>query len=127
MELKEKIEIKRHEEVMSTMSKVATAINSIPKEDTELKKLMSENRDAINKFVKAISELGKQEKQEVKVETNQEKVVDAIKDLAGVMKGIGDRLNALETKEEKPLAVKLQAVRNKWSDQIDYVIIEYKK
>jgi Mg2+ and Co2+ transporter CorA len=127
MDVKDKIELRRHDEAMATMNKVAVAINSIQKEDIELKKLMSENRDAINKFVKAISELGKQEKQEVKVETNQDKVVSAITDLGKVMQGIGDRLTALEGKEERPLPVKLKADRNKFSGEIDYVIIEYKK
>lgn len=126
MDRDEKIVIKRHEEVLGALGKVATALTSQQKDDTELKKLMSENRDAINNFVKAVGELKNQEKQEVKVETNQDKVVSAIEDLGKVMKGIGDRLTALETKEEKPLPTKLKAQRG-YGGEIDYVIIEYKK
>jgi len=117
----------RHKETTGLLKQVATAITSMPKEDPELKKLMAENRDAINNFVKAVKDINKQEKQEVKVETNQDKVVQALGDLSKIMQGIGDRLIALEEKEEKPLPVKLKAERNRFSGEIDYVTIEYKK
>lgn len=125
MGLNEKIQIKRHEELTSGLSKIVTAL-STPKEDVELKKLLSENKNAINNFVKAVEELKKQEAAEVKVETNQDKVVEAIGNLGKVMEGIGKRLEALEVKEEKELPVKLKAQRG-YSGEIDYVIIEYKK
>ena len=117
----------RHKETTGLLKQVATALTSMPKEDPELKKLMAENRDAINNFVKAVKDLNKQEKQEVKVETNQDKVVQALGDLSKIMQGIGERLIALEGKEERPLPVKLKAERNRFSGEIDYVTIEYKK
>jgi CHASE3 domain sensor protein len=124
MDREEKIVIKRHEEVLGALKGVANALSGQQKDDPELKKLMSENRDAINNFVKAVGGLKNQEKQEVKVETNQNKVVSAIEDLGKVMEGIGKRLTELETKEEKPLPVKLKAERG-YNGEITYVIIEY--
>jgi len=127
MDVKDKIEIKRHEEMIAAMSKVSNAISN-PKEDAELKKLLSDNKEAISKFVNALSDLKKQDgRPEIKVETNQDKVIEAIESLGEIMKGLGERLTAIEEKEQRPLPVKLKAERNKWGGEIDYVIIEYKK
>lgn len=118
-----------HEELIRAVGKVASAITSMPKDDPELKKLMAENRDAINNFVKAVAELKNQEKPEVKVETNQDKVVKAIGDLGLVLKGMNDRLTSLENKpppkEPKKLLVKRGGYQG--TGLISEVIIEYNK
>jgi Mg2+ and Co2+ transporter CorA len=125
--LEQEIVEERHKENLKAIGKVILAIKEIPKEDsTELKKLIADSRDAINNFVKISGQIGKQEAPQVKIETNQDKVVEAIQNLGTVMKGIGERLTAIEKKEEKPLPVKLQAIRRE-GGIIDYVIIEYKK
>lgn len=111
----------QHEELVKAVKSVTNAITSLPKDDTDIKKLMVENRDAINTFVKAVANL----KSEVKVETNQDKVVEAIGGLSKVLQGIGERLTVLE-KKEKPLPVRLKAERG-YNGNIDYVVIEYSK
>ena len=126
MELIDKISERRHDEVLMGFRKLALAISDSQKEDPELKELLAENSRAINNFVEVAKEFGKQEKQELKIETNQDKVVGAIADLGVILKGIGDRLSALEKKEDRPLPTKLRAQRD-YSGEIDYVIIEYKK
>jgi len=129
MGLEEKIGIKRHEEVLGSLKGVISAISSQQKTDPEISKLLKENKEAINNFVKAVGEWKKQPAPEVNVETNQDKVVKAIGDLGEVLKGIGDRLTKLEEKEEEPKSkpTKLKAVRNSFSGEIDYVVIEYSK
>lgn len=121
-------------EIGAGWSKVASAISSLPKEDPELKKLMAENRDAINNFVKAVAELKNQEKQEVKVETNQDKVVEAVTKFSGqiadIMKGIDGRLTALEKRPEPKEPKKLKVTkRGGWGGTglIEEVTIEYNK
>lgn len=118
----------RHKEIVSTLKKVSIAISSLPKEDAELKKLMSENRDAINNFAKAVEELKKQGKPEVKVETNQDKVVDAVTDfsqqIGEIMKGIDKRLTALEN-QPKPKKLRVTG-RDAYGGAMNEITIEYK-
>lgn len=122
-----------HDELIKAVKAIPNAIAALSKEDPELKKLLAQNKEAINNFVEAVKELKKQEKQEkqeVKVETNQDKVVKAIGDLGLVMSGIDKRLTALENrpspKEPKKLVV---TKRNGYgqSGTISEVTIEYNK
>ena len=55
MELSEKLAIKRHEELRGDLKGVAKAISEMGKDDPELKGLLRENSQAINKFVEAVS------------------------------------------------------------------------
>lgn len=111
-----------HEELVGAVKSVVAAISNIKKDDPELKNLLYQNSQVIYSFVEVIKGLGKPA---VSVETNQDKVVEAIGRLAVIMKGIDDRLTALEDKNSKPLPTKLLAQRGH-NGQIDYVIIEYK-
>lgn len=120
-----------HDELVRAMKGVAAAITSLPKDDPELKRLLSENSKAINNFVEATRQFGKNEKlPEIKVETNQDKVVQAISNfseqIAGIMKGIDQRLTALEN---KPRPEKLILKRGGWqgSGVVNEIILQYKK
>lgn len=126
MELKDKILERRHDEVLAGFRKMALAISGDPKEDPELKKLLSENKKAINSFVEATEALLSQKNQDIKIETNQDKVVSAIENLGKIMKGIDNRLTALENKEDRPIPIKLRMQRG-YDKELDYVVIEYKK
>ena len=54
VDLKEKIIERRHDEVVAAMKNVATAVKAIqPKEDSELKAFLAQNKEAITAFVKA--------------------------------------------------------------------------
>lgn len=125
MGLNDKILERRHDEVLEGFDKIAAAMVQSPKEDPELKKLLSENKEAINNFVKATEELFTQKNPDINVETNQDKVVEAINDLGKIMKGIDDRLTKLENKEDRPVAKKLKMQRG-YDKELEYVIIEYK-
>ena len=111
MDRDEKIVIKRHEEVLGALGKVATALTSQQKDDTELKKLMSENRDAINNFVKAVGELKNQEKQEVKVETITEKGKNPIIVLKGTDKQLLGHIASKIRSYRKPEPYKGKGIR----------------
>lgn len=115
---------KRHKEVTGALKSVVEAINS-PKEDAELKKLISENKEAINNFELAVREFNKKE---VKVDLGFEKMInaisDAIQNMGGVMKGMDKRIQALE---DKPRPTRLKAERDRYSGEITYVTIEYLK
>lgn len=119
-----------HDQLIDAVKKVATAITTMPKEDPELKKLLSQNKEAISNFVEAVKELKNQEKQEVKVETNQDKVVAAIGDLGKILDGINGRLTALENRpiprEPKKLKVTGRNGYNQ-SGTINEITVEYNK
>lgn len=129
MDLKDKIESKRHEEVVSAMGKVVSAVSSIklePNEDKELKKLLFDNKEAISIFVKSVENLSNSNKLPEKLEVNQDKVVSELTKLSSrigeIFNGIDARISALEN---KPIPTKLKAVRNNYSGEIDYITIEY--
>lgn len=112
MDITEKIELKRHDEMLSAMGRVVTAITSLPTQDPELNKLLKENKDAIDNFVRAVGLL-----------KNQEGVVEAIKDLGKIVTGFNERIISLEA-GQKPIPIKLRAIYS--NDRIEYVVIEYK-
>lgn len=120
----------RHKEVTGLLKDVKTALNSIPKEDNELKKLLSQNREAISNFAEAVNGLKNQGKQELKVETNQDKVVDALKtfsvQMADIMSGIDKRLAALENMKQ-PITLKVKRGGYQGTGLINEITIEYNK
>lgn len=119
-----------HDELVKAVKAIPNAIATLSKEDPELKKLLAQNKEAINNFVEAVQEFKKQEKQEVKVEVNQDKVSTAISDLGKILSGIDKRLTALE---ERPIPREPQKMkvtkRNGYnqSGTINEVTIEYNK
>lgn len=119
-----------HDELVKAVKAIPNAIATLSKEDPELKKLLTQNKEAINNFVEAVKEFKNQEKQEVKVETNQDKVVAAISDLGKILSGIDKRLTELEKrpipKEPKKLIVSKRNGYN-GSGTINEVTIEYNK
>ena len=103
------------------MKKVENAIKLLqPKEDAELKKLLNNNKEAINNFVRVSDNI-------LNSSSDQKEAIESVSkiavELGSIMKGIDTRLSELE---KRPLPVKLQAVRNNYNNEIDYVIIEYK-
>ena len=125
MDLKEKVIEKRHDEVVSAMKNVANAIKlSQSNNDVELKKLLKDNKDAINNFVRASEDIMNMSSEQI----TQRKVIESISksavELGGIIKDFDARLAVLEN---RPLPTKLQAVRSNSNNEIEYVIIEYQK
>lgn len=125
-EFEELLAEKRHKEMTGALKSVAEALRS-PKDDPELKKLMSENRDAINIFVNTVKEI-KAKESDVRVEIDDQKLLNAIEGfgetIGKLMAGIDKRLTALEN---KPKPTRLRAERDRYSNEINYVTIEYLK
>lgn len=124
--IEKEIEIRRHKEIFDTLNGIKNAI--LLHEDLELKKIMSESKEAISTFVVAIDNFKKTVTQEIKVETNQDKVVVELGKLAekmgSAMGGIDKRLDAIESSKKYPTKYKIERGLN---GLIDYVVIEYKK
>ena len=121
MDLKEKIAERRHDEVVAAMKTVATAVKSIqPKDDADLKALLAQNKEAITAFVKATENVKPAEAFPTEALQN---INDIAKQIGTILNGIDTRLQALE---QRPLATKLKAQRNEYSNEIDYITIEYK-
>lgn len=124
--IEKKIEIRRHKEIYDTLNGIKNAI--LLQDDSELKKIMAESKEAISTFAEAIIEFKKQTAQEIKVETNQDKVVVELSKLAekigDAMDGIDKRLTLLESSKKYPSKYKIERGLN---GLIDYVAIEYKK
>jgi len=118
----------RHKQILDGQKAITNALSSIQKDDPELKKLISENRDAINNFVEAVKGLGKQEKPEVKVETNQDKVVAALtgfsEQIGEIMKDIDKRLSVLES---QPKPKELKVTGYDYHGRINKITIDYNK
>lgn len=118
----------RHKEVKELLAGMTTAMSKFRQDDPELKKLIAQNIEAINNFGKKVDELNGSKPPEVKVETNQQDVVKSLgeltQQLSEIMTGINKRLTLLE---EKPIPVRLRAVRDGFLKSIEYVDIEYKK
>ena len=128
MELSEKLAIKRHEELRGDLKGVAKAISEMGKDDPELKGLLRENSQAINKFVEAVSAIKPVQNSDLKIEVDNGELINRfgefVAKIGQIMIGIDSRLQALEN---KPLPKKLEAKRNKFSGEIEYIIIEYNK
>lgn len=97
------LEKKRHDDIMGIMGKVLLAIKESnkleiaeKKDDTELKELVGKNKELIDGFLSKIKELQQPKQTDVKVEVNQDKVINALNEF---MKNIDGRLQALEQKE----------------------------
>lgn len=124
--IEKKIEIRRHKEIYDTLNGIKNAI--LLQDDSELKKIMAESKEAISTFAEALIEFKKQTAQEIKVETNQDKVVVELSKLAekigDAMGGIDKRLTLLESSKKYPSKYKIERGLN---GLIDYVAIEYKK
>ena len=125
MDLKEKVVERRHDEVVSAMKNVVNAVKLLqPKDDVELKKLLNDNKQAINNFVRASEDLLNISPEQI----NQRKAIESISkialELGGIIKDFDTRLAMLEN---RPLPTKLQAVRSNYNNDIEYVIIEYQK
>ena len=124
--IEKEIEIRRHKEIFDTLNGIKNAI--LLHEDLELKKIMSESKEAISTFVVAIDNFKKTVTQEIKVETNQDKVVVELGKLAekmgSAMDGIDKRLDVIESSKKYPTKYKIERGLN---GLIDYVVIEYKK
>ena len=128
MELSEKLAIKRHEELRGDLRAVAKAISESSKDDPELKGLLRENSQAINKFVEAVSAIKPVQNSDLKIEVDNGELINRfgefVAKIGQIMIGIDSRLQALEN---KPLPKKLEAKRNKFSGEIEYITIEYNK
>lgn len=128
MELSEKLAIKRHEELRGDLKGVAKAISEMGKDDPELKGLLRENSQAINKFVEAVSAIKPVQNSDLKIEVDNGELINRfgefVAKIGQIMIGIDSRLQALEN---KPLPKKLEAKRNKFSGEIEYITIEYNK
>ena len=128
MDLKDKLEIKRHEELRGDLRAVAKAISESSKDDPELKGLLRENSQAINKFVEAVSAIKPVQNSDLKIEVDNGELINRfgefVAKIGQIMIGIDSRLQALEN---KPLSKKLEAKRNKFSGEIEYITIEYNK
>ncbi len=128
MDLKDKLEIKRHEELRGDLRAVAKAISESSKDDPELKGLLRENSQAINKFVEAVSAIKPVQNSDLKIEVDNGELINRfgefVAKIGQIMIGIDSRLQALEN---KPLPKKLEAKRNKFSGEIEYITIEYNK
>lgn len=107
MGINDKIETKRHEELLESNASVVAAIKLLPKEfpkpkeDAELKKLLLENKQAIDNFVKAVESIKNiQVSPEVNVQVSNDKLAEVFSEAMGnlvvVMDGIDKRLLQLE-------------------------------
>ena len=97
------LEKKRHDDLMGVMGKVLKAIQETKKiegvekkDDTELKALVNDNKNFINVVLAKVKEIQQPKQADVKVEVNQDKVINALNEF---MKSIDTRLQALEQKE----------------------------
>lgn len=124
--IEKKIEIRRHKEIFDTLNGIKNAI--LLQDDSELRKIMSESKVAISNFATALDNFKSNTAQEIKVETNQDKVVVELGKLAetivDAMNGIDKRLTLLESSKKYPSKYKIERGLN---GLIDYVAIEYKK
>ena len=128
MELSEKLAIKRHEELRGDLKALVKAVSETAKDDPELKGLLRENSQAINKFVEAVSAIKPVQNSDLKIEVDNGELINRfgefVAKIGQIMIGIDSRLQALEN---KPLPKKLEAKRNKFSGEIEYITIEYNK
>lgn len=128
MELSDKLAIKRHEELRGDLKALVKAVSETAKDDPELKGLLRENSQAINKFVEAVSAIKPVQNSDLKIEVDNGELINRfgefVAKIGQIMIGIDSRLQALEN---KPLPKKLEAKRNKFSGEIEYITIEYNK
>lgn len=128
MDLKDKLEIKRHEELRGDLRAVAKAISESSKDDPELKGLLRENSQAINNFVKAVERMESAEKTEIKVENKNEEIAQLVtefsKQMAVILQGINKRLETLEN-VKKPKALKVKRGGFQGTGLINEIIVEY--
>jgi len=128
IEFDELLQEKRHRELTQAMKGVATAISS--NKDAEiLKALEGQPKAIMDAVVGALKELPKPENPEINVEVNNSEIVTlmgkVLADTVEDLKKSNEKL--IQAINDKKQPQKLKAVRNSFSGEIDYVIIEYSK
>jgi len=116
---------RRHRELTGIMKGLA---NAIPKSngnssDLAIKEAIKNQTTIIKEFIDLCKKEGKQE---VKVELNQEKVVNS---MDGMAKSILSALNVLKQSiddQKKPKEWEFKVTRNSFSDLIDTIIVKQK-
>ena len=110
---------RRHKELKNSLNGVISAINS--KSDNSIKEAIDKQTIAINGFVNALNNLPKPEKSEVKVETNQDKVVKSVSDMCNsILIGLNDLKEAVSAPQEKK-EFEFKVTRGRYSDLIETV------
>lgn len=87
-DFEKELEQKRHQDMMNVMGKVLSAIKELGKSEKkeenvngELKLLLDENKKLMQGFYEKLSSIKNVEPPKVNVETNQDKVISAIKEM----------------------------------------------
>jgi len=95
---------KRHKQLMDKFDKMLNALNKEEKNDDgeKIVNAIDKQGEAIKEFAEALKSLGKQEAQEVKVETNQEQVVSSVEQLGiNILQGLKELKEEMMKPKEK--------------------------
>jgi hypothetical protein len=105
---------KRQKELLTTFKSIQSAIDLSEKRDAVIVACMDRHTKAIEGLIQIMQSVLKTEKQEIKIETNQKQVVDALeKTSQNILDGIKQLKQSIET--PKSLDIK----RNKFSGLIE--------
>lgn len=109
----------RHRELVNSLKGVVAAISST--QNDSIKQSIDLQTKTIEKFIEKLNSVKTQEKSEVKIETNQDKVVNSVDYMtSAILQGITELKQDLKVTEVKK-EWKFEIVRNKWSELIESV------
>lgn len=95
MDLQEKIQSKRHEELLRALGKVSSAIKT--DDDNKVVVAIDKMGAKLDVFISAINELVQYEKTENKEDKNEDKTISLVADLAkSIVSGLGDMKNEIK-------------------------------
>lgn len=110
---------RRHKELVNSLKGVIAAVSST--QDNSIKQSIENQTKTIERFIEVLNNVNKNEKSEVKVDVNQDKVVNSVDYMTtAILQGLTELKQGLKTPEVKK-EWKFEIVRNKWSELIESV------
>jgi len=125
IEFEQALQDKRHKELKSTLKEIGKAISE-KSDNSELLAAVNEQTKAIYSFLECMKNMPNDQKNDIKVETNQDKVVNSVQEMAlSILNGLNELKNTLpisNIEKNEPKEWEFKVERNKWSDLIEKVI-----
>jgi len=95
MDLQEKIQSKRHEELLRALGKVSSAMKT--DDDNKVVAAIDKMTSKLDIFTAAVNQIAKAEKTENKEDKNEDKTISLVADLAkSIISGLGDMKNEIK-------------------------------
>lgn len=124
-ELDDAIEQDRHDEIVSKLQDIVESLNK--EDDDKICAALENNSSIVKGLIDSVKAIANQEKQEVSIETNQDKVIDAISKMeTTVLDALKLNTEELKRYNDRPIVNEFELIKNE-AGYTQRVKVHYKK